>query len=290
MKINFSNTEKDTTTKNKALFNNGSFKRFLAGILATALMLSILPILGCSSGNVSGQYGGEEVDEPENAKPVEVNGAGYSIDNNGNVTYAFAIINPNEDYSIEGATVSINGYNADGNLILGNVENVPILFPNYATPVYGQTFIVGDAEDLERFNVEVSLDSAKWSKVDLGDLSLNDQFSIVAARNGRTTEGSVNVAGRVVALDAVKMAVFEKTAESNIRVNVVALLVDDENNFVAGGISDEVILNELEGAVKEVTEGETQEEELLQSGQFDLFVKNAPAYKEVRYFVLPVVS
>lgn len=277
-------------------------RKAVVAVIAMAMSAILaLFLAGCQDQAQSGPSTTSGDNITINASPIEIVDQGYAIGSTGEVDYAFIVNNPNKGYIADDVMFTISGYDGEGAMVLANVATASSLLPGARTAVVGSSYLANNADSIEQFDIRVSMETVQWKETSIEASSLDNMFQIAGARNGRGNDNSVNVSGRVVALNAGELANIEGVGEESLSVDVTAVFIDSEGNPIAGSTVNGVKLNELEGVAKgEGADGndspdsasgnaEDGTDGALRSGQFEVSLANAPAYKEIRYFVMPVI-
>lgn len=263
-----------------------------AGMLAFALS-------GCA-GQTTEVQDEEVLDTVENtnAQEITITESGFNVGNDGNVTYAFIANSPNDGFIANSVVFSIEGYDDQGNRVLGSAESIDRMYPGVDTAFAGSAYMV-ESSNLVRLDVVASMDNVVWTQTDLTADQVDDMFSLVNTRNIRDVDGSAVVSGRVVANDLSLIAQCEGVSEDQISATLTVLLVNTQGELVAGTSVSDLDFSGEEGVVHETEDmgttarsneeaaEESAEGDMLRSASFSASIPDAPGYKECRFFVQP---
>ncbi len=134
--------------------------KIAATIAAGVLAFGMLGVVGCSSQEETPT---ELTTASINAQDIEVTGVGFTVLDDGTVNYAFTVNNPNEGYIAEGVTFTIEGYDADGSMLVGGGETIQTIYPGVQTAAAGTAYIPNGGNALATFEVSPLMEHVNWT-------------------------------------------------------------------------------------------------------------------------------
>ena len=215
--------------------------KIAASIAAGALAFGMLGVVGCSSEEQAPE---ELTTASINAQDIEVTGIGFTVLDDDTVNYAFTVNNPNEGYIAEGVTFTIEGYDADGAMLVGGGETIQTIYPGVQTAAAGTAYLSSGASPLATLEISPLMEHVNWSKTTETPEEVENQFttSDVTVENVEGTEQvtgkiSVDFGGESSASDAASMLNMRSTAR------IVVLFKNDAGDIIGGASSNSIMLD-----------------------------------------------
>lgn len=216
--------------------------KIAASIAAGALAFGMLGVVGCSSEDSSANT--ELTTAEINAQDIEVTGVGFTVLDDETVNYAFTINNPNDGYIAEGVTFTIEGYDADGNMLIGGGDTIQTVYPGVETASAGTAYMSPSSSPLTTFDVKPLMEHINWTKTTQTAEEIQNEFttSDVQVQN---VDGTDTITGNITidfgddasTDDAASMLDMRATAR------VVVLFKNDAGEIIGGGSSTSIMLD-----------------------------------------------
>ncbi len=162
----------------------------LAVIMAFTLSV-MLVFAGCGGGSEPSESGESGSAEPEKTVDVEITESGYSVDEDGYLTYGVVFHNPSEKDAYEFHKVIITAYDENGD-VLANEEQVM----NRIQPGETQAFSsVVDCNGQKPDKVEFTPESG--DRIDPSDDAIKSSDLEISGTNERTDDWDTAITGKV---------------------------------------------------------------------------------------------
>lgn len=202
----------------------------LAKIAATIASLALAAsAFGCSSPQQSSDAAGPGFD-PQN---IEVNDSGYTITDEGKLRYAFVAVNPNEGHVAENVIFTVEAYDANGSMIAGGGETIPVLYPGLETAGAGEAELFArdtDTPEVASLSIVAMMDSVSWSDTDLASDEVEGKFSIRSPQASSGDDGTLHITA------SIGLNGEDGSTESSkpVEAYAVALLFDASGQAICG--------------------------------------------------------
>lgn len=239
--------------------------RLLSKIVAIAVSAIMAACMfGCGSSN-----GAKESGPDFEVQTIEVNDAGFAITNEGTLLYAFVAVNPNDGHVAQDVVFTVEAYNSEGSMIVGDSQTIPVLYPGIEAAGAGEAELFApDTANPEVANLTISamMDSVVWTTTTLSADEIDAMDSITYPR-ATTGDGGLTIKANI------EMATGEEAPENmpaQIEVRAVAVLFDDGGQAICG--------------TEPVTFTLSQDEA---DYSFSGVIENAPKYAECKLYASP---
>lgn len=216
--------------------------KIAATIAAGVLAFGMLGVVGCSSQEETPT---ELTTASINAQDIEVTGVGFTVLDDGTVNYAFTVNNPNEGYIAEGVTFTIEGYDADGSMLVGGGETIQTIYPGVQTAAAGTAYIPNGGNTLATFEVSPLMEHVNWTKTTETPEEVESQFttSDVQVEN---IDGTEQITGKI-SIDFGNDSSSSDSAASMLDMRatarVVVLFKNEAGEIIGGGSSNSIMLD-----------------------------------------------
>lgn len=216
--------------------------KIAATIAAGVLAFGMLGVVGCSSQEETPT---ELTTASINAQDIEVTGVGFTVLDDGTVNYAFTVNNPNEGYIAEGVTFTIEGYDADGSMLVGGGETIQTIYPGVQTAAAGTAYIPNGGNALATFEVSPLMEHVNWTKTTETPEEVESQFttSDVQVEN---IDGTEQITGKI-SIDFGNDSSSSDSAASMLDMRatarVVVLFKNEAGEIIGGGSSNSIMLD-----------------------------------------------
>lgn len=220
---------------------------------------------GCGSSGTSAQSGNPGF-EPQD---IEINDPGFTVTDEGKMSFAFVAVNPNEGHLAENVIFTVEAYDAGGSMIAGGGITIPALYPGTETAGAGEADLFSRdtaTPEVASLSIVAMMDSITWTETDITASDIEKSVSIVKPRKGEDDNGAL-VIWATIEMD--KAEDVRLDTSKPIEMRAVALLFDEDGNAICG--TDAVTFTlEPEGAY-DLTES----------------IANPPSYAESMLYVTP---
>lgn len=199
----------------------------IAAIAASAVLAA--SAFGCGSSDSSAKSGAAGF-EPES---IQVNDAGFAITEEGTLRYAFVAVNPNDGHVAQDVVFTIEAYDADGSMIAGGGETIPVLYPGVETAGAGETQLFSqstDTPEVANLSIVPMMDSAAWSDTKVTAEECEDMVKI---NNPRMLPADENLDIKA----KIELASGDDApagTPSSMDLRAVAVLFDDSGSAICG--------------------------------------------------------
>lgn len=203
-----------------------SFTKIAAVVISAVLAASAF---GCGSSDAAG--GSNPGFQPQN---IQVNEAGFSITNEGNLRYAFVAVNPNDGYIAEGVTFTIEAYDAKGSMIAGSSDSIAALYPGAETAAAGETELFSpnaDVPEVSNLSIVALSGSINWTPTTITKDDLDESIHIVEPHKGDTVDGALEI---MADLNLAEGDSMKLDSSKPIELRAVALLFDASGRAICG--------------------------------------------------------
>lgn len=182
-------------------------KKLLALFSCAFIAAMVMCLAGCSA------------EEPEPPQELQVIETGFIESEFGGTDFAVVIENPNEDVTAEFPTITVTGYDADGNILFSQDSLTDFVYPGEKA-----YFISSDqATGVDHIDVQTTVSDDNWIIVED-----DDKYSFeVTDLNPQTDEyGSMTFSGKVT-----------NNSSKDVSSVLVDILVRDESGALITGYS-----------------------------------------------------
>ena len=221
-----------------------------ATIAAGALAFSMLGVAGCGpkeEEQAQKEFTTEEID----AQDIEVTDVGFHVFNGDTVSYAFTVNNPNEGYVAKNVTFQIEGYDADGMMVVGGGETIQDVYAGVETGAAGTSFLPEGSAEIDRFEVTPLMEHVNWEKTDLTSDEIANMFTlsntdVEAFDTSMTVTGDISVDLSTLSDEEDGTADDPNAAppaDARVEAHVVAILKDSDGNIICGASSQGIMLD-----------------------------------------------
>lgn len=226
-------------------------KKLVATLSAGVMAFTLFGMAGCSSSEDTSSTV-ESTTEEINAQDIEVTGSGFSVLPDNTISYAFTVENPNEGYVANSVTFTIEGYDADGVMLVGGGETIQEVYPGITTAAAGTSYLSDTSATIERFEIKPLMDNILWTKTTETPDELNSQFQL-SDTQVTETDGAMTITGTI----STEIEESDESALANrTDAHVVAILRDADGNIICGGSAMGIMLDPSMVPVSTAYEGE----------------------------------
>lgn len=216
--------------------------KIAATIAAGALAFGMLGVVGCSSQEDTPT---ELTTASINAQDIEVTGVGFTVLDDDTVNYAFTVNNPNEGYIAEGVTFTIEGYDADGSMLVGGGETIQTIYPGVQTAAAGTAFLPEGGNALATLEISPLMEHVNWTKTTETPEEVENQFT-TSDVNVENVDGTEQVTGKL-SIDFGNDSSSSDSAASMLDMRatarVVVLFKNEAGEIIGGGSSNSIMLD-----------------------------------------------
>lgn len=213
-------------------------KKLVAVLSAGVMAFTLLGMAGCSSSEQESATV-EATTEEINAQDIEVTGSGFTVLPDNTVSYAFTVENPNEGYVANSVTFTIEGYDADGVMLIGGGETIQEVYPGITTAAAGTSYLSDTSAEITRFEIKPLMDNILWTKTTETPDELNSQFQL-SDTQVTEADGAMTITGSI----STEIEESEESALANrTDAHVVAILRDADGNIICGGAAMGIMLD-----------------------------------------------
>lgn len=216
--------------------------KIAATIAAGALAFGMLGVVGCSSQEDTPT---ELTTASINAQDIEVTGVGFTVLDDDTVNYAFTVNNPNEGYIAEGVTFTIEGYDADGSMLVGGGETIQTIYPGVQTAAAGTAFLPEGGNALATLEISPLMEHVNWTKTTETPEEVENQFT-TSDVNVENIDGTEQVTGKL-SIDFGNDSSSSDSAASMLDMRatarVVVLFKNEAGEIIGGGSSNSIMLD-----------------------------------------------
>ncbi len=251
-----------------------TLKKAFVSFFAIALIgACALVFAGCSNSN---QGASDGADQGFEAEEIQVSKSGYTITDDGTVRYAFVAVNPNNGHLAKDVVFTIEGYDGDGNMIVGGGETLSKMYPGSEVAAAGTLDIfetTSEAPKLSTLTIKPMMDSVNWEETTLTGTGIEENYNIEKARMATQSDtGTLNITANV----SIKNDQGDNADNANSDLQVlekayaVALLEDEEGNLLCGSTPQTFEIDPAN-----------------QPYLFETEIPNAPKYADANLYVTP---
>lgn len=262
----------------------------LSSLIVSVALASML--IGCASSSESGQ-GEERYKDSEaiDATEISIEDSGFDISSDGEVTYAFTTVNPNNGYIANNVVFNITAYDSNNEIIMGDAKSIDKMYAGLEYGLGGTSYII-DSTSIARMVISPSMELISWESTEVDPNEISSMYSLVNERSVRLEDGSIQASGQVATDDIDALAKLEGVSTTDASVDVCVILLNSNGQFVAGGNITDVTFNSSDEAVhvEEAANSDDSDSgkiENLKLGDFKINVPLSPGYKECKFFVTP---
>lgn len=222
-------------------------RKVAAFAFAGALAFGTMGIAGCSSEEAADTAPQQITTADIDAQAIEITGVGFTVVNDATtggatVNYAFTCTNPNDGYIADGVTFTIEGYDAEGTMLIGGGETIQEIYPGIETAAAGTAFLPEGVGEIARFEVQPLMEHVLWDETDMTSEEINDMFQISDVEV-TDTDGMMTFTGTVSADLGEDQAEPGEIPTNRQDVHLVVLLRDADGNILGGGSSMGIMLD-----------------------------------------------
>lgn len=239
-------------------------KKTLVSLLVVAMISAFSAVLvGCSGNDQNGTSGADDFE----IEDIQVINSGFTVTGDNQVNFAFVAMNPNMGHLANDVVFTIEGYDADGNLIVGGGQTLSMMYPESEVAAAGTLEIYSQDDNnapLETLNITPMMDSISWEETTITGAALDEDYYIDRAIMNKQDDGSLDITANVGINEGVEDAAILASAYG------VVVLENEEGEILCG--SDPVIFTiDLDN----------------QPYPFQTSILNAPEYTSCTLYVTP---
>lgn len=216
--------------------------KIAATVAAGALAFGMLGVVGCSSQDETPT---ELTTASINAQDIEVTGVGFTVLDDSTVNYAFTVNNPNEGYIAEGVTFTIEGYDADGTMLVGGGETIQTIYPGVQTAAAGTAFLPSAGSPLTTLEISPLMEHVNWTKTTETPEEVQGEFTTSDVTVG-DVDGVQQVSGKISVDFGNDSSAAESAAsmlDMRTTARIVVLFKNEAGEIIGGGSSNSIMLD-----------------------------------------------